>query len=203
MNATVPRATTEPVENPGPSHPAMDGADALFDLAPTVKRWATIDADGCYRYVLGRDWSPNRDARRFATFVMLNPSTADADYDDPTIRRCIGFAKALGCDGLLVGNLYAYRATKPADLWRAAEPTGGDRNDDMLQELILRAVAVKSPLIAAWGANARPDLVATVMAMRGAHAFMALGNTRDGSPRHPLYLSKTAQPQPWPTGRPA
>lgn len=200
------------MENPAIGHPAppagvMDGTDVdipLFKVnAPCtlmpvdpVKRWATISDDGRYRWVLGREWANNGD--HMATFIMLNPSTADGELDDPTIRRCIGFAKAWGCDGLLVGNLYAYRATDPRDLWKADEPTGGDRNDAMIQELILRARARKDPLVAAWGANARPERVRAVRSMRGSDWFTALGTTKDGAPRHPLYLPASSLRQAWP-----
>lgn len=88
---------------------------------PDVQKAAYLSADGLYRFALHRWWG---DGIRLG-FVMLNPSTADAEIDDPTIRRCMGFARTLGFDGIRVVNLYAYRATKPADLWKADEPTGG------------------------------------------------------------------------------
>src|SRR5689334_16488446 len=85
----------------------------LFDTAPTVvRKAASISECGRYRYSLHRWWG----AGERLYFVMLNPSTADAEVDDPTIRRCMGFARTLGFDGIGVVNLYAFRATKPADL---------------------------------------------------------------------------------------
>lgn len=163
-----------------------------------VRRSAAISGDGLYRYNLTREWCPERQLRiRMVTFVMLNPSTADADQDDPTIRRCVGFARCLGYDGIRVANLYAFRATKPAELWLAPDPTGGQRNDDLLAELG-RLSRYGDPLVAAWGAHAQPDRVDHVRHLPGWENLQALGVTKHGAPRHPLYLPSTATPFPWP-----
>lgn len=153
-----------------------------------------LSEDKVYRYKLGRRWSEGSDA--LVTFVMLNPSTADAELDDPTIRRCIGFAKGWGYGGLLVVNLYAYRATQPVDLWRAADPVG-PQNDGYLREALEVAGIRQEPVIAAWGANARPDRVRQVLAMPWADRLMALKVTKSGAPGHPLYLRSDAQPERW------
>jgi hypothetical protein len=164
------------------------------------RRGAVISEDGVYRYSLVRRWAWGLDVRP-AHFIMLNPSTADAELDDPTIRRCVGFARALGCGGIVVANLYAYRATRPADLWRAADPVG-PRNDHILRELAARTAATGAPLIAAWGARVRPDRVEAVLHLleaAGARDLLtALGVTKDGAPRHPLYLPSSARPEQWP-----
>lgn len=158
--------------------------------ANAVESWADISEDGRYRYVLGRCWD---EALPECVFIMLNPSTADASQDDPTIRRCINFAKSFGCGSLLVGNLYAYRATDPRDLFRAVEPTGGARNDAVLTELLSRgAVAV-----AAWGVHPKAARVAEVLRLPGADGLTALATTKDGAPRHPLYVPGTASPMAW------
>ena len=169
------------------------GDGGLFDLAPVA--YAEVSDDEQYRYTLGRRWGVGP----AATFIMLNPSTADASQDDPTIRRCIGFAKAFGCDALHVANLYAYRATKPADLWKAADPVGPE-NDETLRSAFRAAFREGGPVIAAWGANANPLRAefAAVLARAAGVALMALGVTKDGAPRHPLYLRADAQPEPWP-----
>ena len=78
---------------------------------------AIISACGQYRYQLTREAHDQFATRGPALFIMLNPSTADAELDDPTIRRCRGFAKAWDCAGIVVANLYALRATDPAALW--------------------------------------------------------------------------------------
>lgn len=158
-------------------------------------RSAEISDDGLYRYRLTRAWG---DTQRFLRFVMLNPSTADALVDDPTIRRCIGFARDLGYDGLVVLNLYAFRATKPADLWKADEPTGGPRNDLALRNTLMQASALNEPVVAAWGAHARPDRVAWLTSLPGAEQLHALAVTKAGAPGHPLYLPAAARPEPWP-----
>lgn len=121
-------------------------------------------------------------------FVGLNPSTADAEQDDPTIRRCIGFAKEWGYGELLMGNLFAFRATNPAIMAAADDPIGPD-NDMWLNELAEEA----SLVIAAWGAHP----IATSRAQQVVETLddvKCLGVTKGGHPRHPLYLPKTATP---------
>lgn len=166
----------------------------------TITRAADISEDGRYRYHLSRFWDP---AVHGLAFVMLNPSTADGSADDPTIRRCMRFARDLGFGGMYVVNLYAFRATKPADLWRAEDPVGPE-NDAYLKRAFLAAAAVGKPVIAAWGANARPDRVAQVLdlplARESLHAF---GLTKGGAPRHPLYLRAESYPTPLRTGQEA
>jgi hypothetical protein len=152
---------------------------------------AVISECGLYRYRLTRTWDP---AVQALGFVMLNPSTADAEIDDPTIRRCVGFARDWGFGGIAVANLYAFRATKPADLWLAADPVGPENDEHLAALFTTPSVGM---VVAAWGANARPDRVAHVASLPGAITLHALGLTKDGAPRHPLYMPKTAQPQPW------
>ena len=164
----------------------------LFD---TVRKSANISPDGLYRYSLHRDWRADDERPYWVTFIMLNPSTADADLDDPTIRRCIGFAKRMGGTGLAVVNLYAYRATKPADMLAATDPVG-PKNDWALAMFLSMALDHGFPVIAAWGANARADRVAEVRAMHGAQRLQCLGITKDGAPRHPLYLRADAELMP-------
>lgn len=157
-------------------------------LFPTPRGSANISDDGLYRYSLTRHVLTG-DARDHATeigketctFVMLNPSTADAEQDDPTIRRCIGFARDWGYARLKVVNLYAYRATNPRDLWLADDPVGPE-NDHALA----LAFGMSDCLTAAWGAHAKPERVAAVMAIPMAPRY-ALGLTKNGSPHHPLY----------------
>jgi hypothetical protein len=154
---------------------------------------ALVSPDGQYRYLLQRRWS---EVGPLLTFVMLNPSTADASNDDPTIRRCIGFAKREGFAGLTVLNLYAFRATKPADLWRASDPVG-PANDDMIRTHVLQAWKDWQPVVAAWGTNAPRARVLQVCAMTDGADWRALGLTKDGHPRHPLYLRADAPLTPW------
>lgn len=170
---------------------------SVYPAGLVVERRARISPDGLYRYGLIRKW--NHEAQP-ATFIMLNPSTADGTQDDPTIRRCVGFAQALGCGGIVVVNLYAYRATKPADLWQAEDPVGPE-NDARIRANAAYAATVRSPLVAAWGTQTRArDRIDEVLELiRGTGAELtALGVTRGGHPRHPLYLPGDARPARWP-----
>lgn len=149
---------------------------------------ADIDPTGRYRYRLWRDLGGGGPT---TTFIMLNPSTADGDTDDPTIRRCIGFAKALDSSLLMVVNLYAYRATSPRELL-AERMRGGDivgpDNDGFLRGELPAGSAV----IAAWGAGQRwmtPRIYEVCSLARTCNAQLkALATTKAGHPRHPLYL---------------
>ena len=150
-----------------------------------------------YRYTLTREWDHSGETEK-AVFVMLNPSTADASEDDPTIRRCIGFAKAWNHSGLIVANLYALRSTSPANLWTHDDAIGPD-NDAVLTNLALRSETI----CCAWGANAKPDRVRHFLSlMQATNAFLyCLGTTKAGAPRHPLYLRKDASLMQWPLSR--
>lgn len=177
----------------------MTPTPAAAEGESEIRGGASLSADGIYRWTLRRWWANGPTA----TFVMLNPSTADATQDDPTIRRCIGFAKRMGCGSLLVVNLFARRATNPRDLI----PFAGETVEREELAAWGEALAEGGPLIAAWGASPnwlRRDIDArsamfranAQMAGRGMHA---LGLTQDGSPRHPLYLKGDAQLVAWPT----
>lgn len=153
---------------------------------------AVLSGCGTYRYRLGRTWDP---ALPGACFVMLNPSTADARVDDPTIRRCVGFARNMGAGWLTVVNLFALRSTDPRALASHTDPIGPE-NDAHIVDAAGRATVV----IAAWGADrfapARAEAVRHLLAPRALHA---LGVTKDGAPRHPLYLRGDAELAPWPS----
>lgn len=127
-------------------------------------------------------------------FLMLNPSTADHQLDDPTIRRCTGFARTLGCDRYAVGNLYALRTTNPDNLWAHPDPVGAE-NDQHLQRL-----AAEFPdIVCAWGVSAalwRVQQVQALLLDAGA-TLWCLGTTKDGWPRHPLYLPADQPLVPW------
>jgi hypothetical protein len=145
---------------------------------------AIISKCGQYRYRLERP-AQLPTGRGPALFIMLNPSTADATADDPTIRRCRAFAHNWGCDGVIVANLYALRATDPAELWTHPRPVG-PRNNGHLRELAVGAAEI----VCAWGAHARQARVQEVVSMlRASDARLrCLGITKDGAPRHPLYV---------------
>ena len=152
-----------------------------------MRRGAVFSADRRYRYTLTRRW---RSGPRIC-FVMLNPSTADAERDDPTIRRCIGYARAWGFGGLTVVNLFALRSTDPARLEQVGDPVGPD-NDRHLR----RAFRSARLTVAAWGAH-RATRARAGEVGRWLHDAACFGVTRDGSPRHPLYLRASVRPQAW------
>lgn len=158
---------------------------SLFDDVPSQSKSAVFSPCRKYRYALYRTWD-----ERLAScmFVGLNPSTADETKNDPTIRRCINFAKRWGCGGLIMANLFAFRATKPEDMKAAADPVGPE-NDRWLIQLHNAAGLV----IAAWGRDG-------VFRERGAKVLAMLRRNRDGGdigcfgltenkqPKHPLYI---------------
>lgn len=154
---------------------------------------AIISQCGIYRYLLTRPGDLCGD-RPPALFVMLNPSTADATVDDPTIRRCRAFGAAWGCRGIEVVNLYALRATNPDDLWTVDDPIGPD-NDRMLAT----KASEHREVICAWGRNAQADRVDAVVAiLRAAGAqLLCFGTNQDGSPVHPLYQPASQKLIPW------
>ena len=138
-------------------------------------------------------------------FVMLNPSTADERRDDPTIRRCIGRAKRLGCSELVVVNLFALRATDPAEL-RGQVEEAPTRPEVQAWE---QAFHEGGTFVAAWGGDGGRrwlgDLIRARerwilrLALAYKRQLHALGVTRTGAPRHPLYVRGDAELRPWPT----
>lgn len=160
-------------------------------MPPDVRRHATISDCGKFRYRLWRKWGEGSPL----LFVMLNPSTADGLEDDATIRRCFGFAARAGFGEFEVVNLYAYRATKPADLRAAGYPVGPD-NDQHIADAVHDAAAV----CVAWGANAaglaRPGEVLVLLRGLGVNV-QCLQITRSGYPQHPLMLPSNCTLQPF------
>lgn len=157
---------------------------------PECRSEAVYSPCGLYRYRLTRVWDAA--ARRLA-FVMLNPSTASEKANDPTIARCEKRARLLGFGALDVVNLFAFRATAPADL-RAAEAPIGPENDAFLA----RACDEADMVLAAWGVHgAHRDRAAEALPLlaRVPDKLFTLGLTRHGLPRHPLYVSYACTPQ--------
>jgi len=144
---------------------------------------ATFSRDRRYRYRLWRRWDQTRPV---VVFVLLNPSTADARHDDPTIRRCLGFARRWGYGGIEVVNLFAYRATDPRVLRTVRDPVGR-ANRHQVRAALARAELV----VLGWGASTEGDRMLKV-----SHAY-CLGLTSAGQPRHPLYLRRDARPVPY------
>lgn len=158
-----------------------------------MRREAIFDGTGHYRYLLRRIW--DADGPR-VVFVMLNPSTADSERDDPTIRRCIGLARSWGFGSLEVVNLFAYRTPKPNALRTVEDPVGPE-NDRHL----VRAVGAGAHVVVAWGnAGALFGRGAEIMPHLDDAAragIYCLGWTRANHPRHPLFVPAGTVSVPW------
>ncbi|KIN74753.1 DUF1643 domain containing protein [Sulfitobacter guttiformis KCTC 32187] len=148
-----------------------------------------------FRYSLTRVWEARE---RRLVFVMLNPSTATEIQNDPTIHRCEQRTRRLGFGGFRAVNIFALRATDPRDMKAAENPIGPD-NASALED----AAAWGDVIIAAWGVHGAhrdrgPSVAASLRA--NGHILHHLGLTKEGHPRHPLYLPYSAQPCVWTTG---
>lgn len=138
-----------------------------------------------YRYWLRRTWN---DDLPVMVWVMLNPSTADHEVDDPTILACMDFARRNDCGGILVVNLFAFRSPHPKVMLSADDPIGPD-NDHFILEAVRGSVAAGGMVIAAWGTNgSHLDRDLQVVDLLEAHGLevMCFGKTKDGHPKHPL-----------------
>ena len=152
-----------------------------------MKGSAVLSDDEVYRYLLVRRWEQYP---KWVNFVMLNPSTADARKNDPTVRKCLGFAKRWGFTGIMVTNLFAYRARDPKDLKAAKGKRWGIENDDW----IVWAHERSHTTVLAWGNQARhyPQRVMKVLELLGSPwgaDLYCIGRTLHGQPSHPLMLS--------------
>jgi len=158
---------------------------------------ATISECGQYRYLLWRVWD---DSLPSVVFVMLNPSTADGQVDDPTVRRCVAFARDWGYGRLDVVNLFPLRATNPSVLRHHADPLGPAGLADAAILDIARAAPM---IVCAWGgqsmARKRADTVLRLMlGITGlSKRLHHIGLNQDGSPKHPLYIAASVRPQRW------
>ena len=157
-----------------------------------------ISDDGVYRYSLTREIDGL--GEKECLFIMLNPSTADATLNDPTITRCMGFASRWGYRELWVVNLFAYRATDPDDLVDALDPVGFE-SDGYISEMARCADLV----VCAWGTNGafvspnghrRDRYIKEFLEVRHVRPYH-LGLTKHGFPKHPLYIRADTQPQEW------
>lgn len=150
---------------------------------------AEFSSDRRYRYVLWRIWDR---AKPMVMYVGLNPSTADEFKDDPTMRRCAGFAKSWGYGGFYMTNLFAYRATFPEELRKQSDPVGPE-NDRWLLEIMSRVETV----VFVWGVHGTlAGRDRTVVGMTS--SAYCIGLSKDGHPRHPLYLKAGLSLVPYP-----
>jgi hypothetical protein len=142
---------------------------------------ATFSSCRTYRYSLSRIWDKKK---KYVLFIGLNPSTADEEADDPTIRRCINYAKNWGYGGFIMVNLFAYRSTLPSKLKKVKYPVGKG-NDKYIVTLSKKADIT----VAVWGNNgnlySRDKQVLSLIP-----SLMCLKINKSGQPAHPLYLNK-------------
>ena len=146
-----------------------------------INKTANFSSCRKYRYSLSRIWDKQK---KFALFIGLNPSTADEEVDDPTIRRCSGYAQKWGYGGFIMVNLFAYRTTLPSNLKKVKYPVGRD-NDKYIVKLSKKADIT----VAAWGNNGnlyRRDKQVLSLVPK----LMCLKINKSGQPAHPLYLNK-------------
>ena len=147
-----------------------------------ISKHAKISDDYVYRYQLTRIWDETKPK---VLFIMLNPSTADALEDDPTIRRVVNFAESWGYGGVYVANLYAFRSTDPKGLKTTSDPIGPE-NREHIQAL----VGSVDRVIYAWGNKEKEpqwlrELITTPY---------CIALSTKGIPKHPLYLKGDSQP---------
>ena len=167
---------------PGSLFGSDDFAGAIFDEKRRV-----------YRYVLWRRWG-SRTSR--CLFVMLNPSTADEYVLDPTVRKCVKWAKQWGFGAVDVCNIFAWRSTDPKLLYNLKDPVGPE-NDHWIQQSAMMAAMV----VVAWGKHgALKSPGEAVARMLEKHRPLCLGVNADGSPEHPLYIANATKPKLWKRG---
>ena len=154
---------------------------------------ATFSEHRRYRYSLVRRKGGGGPGKRWVTFCMLNPSTADEKKNDPTVRRCIGYADRWGFDALTIVNIFALRSTDPKQLYKDDDPIG-DAND----RCIIRGCYDAEFVVCAWGAhgtfkNRGNDVIELLR--RENYELRRLGLTKAKQPKHPLYLRADTKPQ--------
>ncbi len=156
---------------------------------------AEMSEDELYRYRLWREWDPGLEK---LLVIGLNPSTADAELDDPTIRRCLGFARSWGYGGLEMVNLFAYRETDPKKMLVSDDPVG-PLNDKALRDQVLADGVGR--VMAAWGCPCHPLVERRVdYAIRLLLVDIPLWTfrlTKRGHPGHPLYVPAAQEPVVW------
>lgn len=166
-----------------------------FQLSGGVQGGAVFSADRTLRFELRRTWADLPDA----LFIGLNPSTADETKDDPTIRRCIRFAKDWNCGGILMMNLFAFRSTDPAGI-QGRSASEGDNWIKVADQILHPANSI---VIFCWGVNQPQASREFLKAMAATVHIYArdrchhLGLTKDGHPKHPLYLRSDTKPVRW------
>lgn len=161
-------------------------------LAPG-DRGATFSPDLRYRYALWREWGSGP----WLCWVLLNPSTADAVQNDPTVERCERRARAGNYGGVVILNIFAYRTTDPKRMMAAEDPVGPDNDNTILYHARMYSI---TKVICAWGvhgAHLDRGRKAEKMLREAGLKLHCLGLTSEGHPRHPLYVAYEVEPVPW------
>lgn len=154
---------------------------------------AILSHDRMYRYTLTRTWDSEKP---FGVFIGLNPSTADESRLDPTLRRVIRFMEREGCGGMIVLNLFAFRATDPRAMLMAKDPVGED-NDHWFTQVI--DYSASGPILCGWGANGRHlERSTAIQRFLPKDRTRCLGLCLNGEPKHPLYIASATPFVPWP-----
>lgn len=168
------------------------GGKTRLRLQEGVRGMASFSECGKYRYALLRNWGADSDP--FVMFIGMNPSVASPEIDDPTIRKEMHFSRSMGFTAYVKTNCMDFRATDPKALL-SVRP----RSDQNLPHIVSLAAGA-SRIIAAWGALPKPlrryadDIVSALHE----YPIFCMGKTKDGSPRHPLYLPNSSEFMPWP-----
>ena len=162
-----------------------------FDSLDPRRSQALFDHTKRYRYWLDRMWDTERP---IVNFIMLNPSTADQYQSDPTITRCLHYARRWGFGTLIVTNIFAYRSTDPKPLYTLDDPVGPEN------DAYLRKAAARADLrVVAWGTHgALHGRHEAVLSLLADFPLTALSITQGGFPKHPLYLRADATYIPYP-----
>jgi hypothetical protein len=187
----LPDGGTRSDVDTGDDEEAQTGIDTFTEhpILQDDRAEAVFSDDRTYRYKLWRRWDASKPT---LGVIMLNPSTADENEDDNTIRRCINYAKAWGYGTLVVGNLFATRATNPEELPAKDDPVGTE-NDRHLREIVDEA----DMILVAWGTHGTLDDRCHAVANALDTDLYALDTTKEGHPAHPLYQPTEAEPTLW------
>jgi hypothetical protein len=165
-------------------HGYLISSERPLILAGTTRSWALFDDTQAYRYALGRKWG---DGNRTILWIMLNPSTADHLVLDPTLRRCMDFSKKWGFDEMVICNAFAYRSTDPKNLLKVDDPVGLD-NPKIIQLFMDQCLKI----VCGWGTNVKKlnKIMSPVIkwANEADRFLYCLGVTKEGYPKHPLYV---------------
>jgi hypothetical protein len=179
----------------GPAELLTSLARLGLEVRGTATSWAALSPCARYRYALGRAWGNRPSDAPCAVFVLHNPSTADDAASDPTLRRCLAFARR-ACRAVVVVNAFALRATDKKRLLTARDPVG--RQNDTCIGLAMQHARI---VVVGWGRidaplAARAERFAALVAQTG-QKLHCLGVNTDGSPKHPLYIKQKTPLRVW------